>query len=116
MTSDRKFIVVTSPTVPGKAVVRTLGLVSGNAVRARHVGKDILAGLRNLVGGEIIEYAKLLAESREQALDRMVTQAEKRGANAVVSMQFSTSVIMGGAAEMMAYGTAVIVEDNRPLE
>ena len=112
MTFDRKFIVVTSPTVPGKAVVRTLGLVSGNAVRARHVGKDILAGLRNLVGGEIIEYAKLLAESREQALDRMVTQAETRGANAVVSMQFSTSVIMGGAAEMMAYGTAVIVEDN----
>ena len=113
MTSVRKFIVVTSPTVPGKAVVRTLGLVSGNAVRARHVGKDILAGLRNIVGGEIIEYAKLLAESREQALDRMVTQAEKRGANAVVSMQFSTSVIMGGAAEMMAYGTAVIVDDNR---
>ena len=112
MTFDRKFIVVTSPTVPGKAVVRTLGLVSGNAVRARHVGKDILAGLRNLVGGEIIEYAKLLAESREQALDRMVTQAETRGANAVVSMQFSTSVIMGGVAEMMAYGTAVIVEDN----
>ena len=112
MTSDRKFIVVTSPTVPGKAVVRTLGLVSGNAVRARHVGKDILAGLRNLVGGEIIEYAKLLAESREQALDRMVTQAETRGANAGVSIQFSTSVIMKGAAEMMAYGTAVIVEDN----
>ena len=112
MASDRKFIVVTSPTVPGKAVVRTLGLVSGNAVRARHVGMDILAVLHNLVGGVIIEYAKLLAESREQALDRMVTQAEKRGANAVVSMQFSTSVIMGGAAEMMAYGTAVIVEDN----
>ena len=112
MTSDRKFIVVTSPTVPGKAVVRTLGLVSGNAVRARYVGMDILAVLRNIVGGEIIEYAKLLAERREQALDRMVTQAEKRGANAVVSMQFSTSVIMGGAAEMMAYGTAVIVEDN----
>ena len=112
MTSDRKFIVVTSPTVPGKAVVRTLGLVSGNAVRARHVGMDILAVLRNIVGGDITEYAKLLAESREQALDRMVTQAEKRGANAVVSMQFSTSVIMKGAAEMMAYGTAVIVEDN----
>ena len=116
MTVDRKFIVVTSPTVPGKAVVRTLGLVSGNAVRARHVGMDILAVLRNIVGGDITEYAKLLAESREQALDRMVTQAEKRGANAVVSMQFSTSVIMKGAAEMMAYGTAVIVEDNRPLE
>ena len=112
MTVDRKFIVVTSPTAPGKAVVRTLGLVSGNAVRARHVGMDILAVLRNIVGGDITEYAKLLAESREQALDRMVTQAEKRGANAVVSMQFSTSVIMGGAAEMMAYGTAVIVEDS----
>ena len=112
MTSDRNFIVVTSPTVPGKAVVRTLGLVSGNAVRARHVGKDILAGLRNIVGGEINEYAKLLAESREQAIDRMVAQAERLDANAVVSMQFSTSVIMGGAAEMMAYGTAVVIEDE----
>ena len=106
-------IVVTSPTVPGKAIIRTIGLVSGNTIRARHVGKDILAGLRNLVGGEITEYAKLLAESREQAVDRMIAQAEKVDANAIVSMQFSTSVIMGGAAEMMAYGTAVIVEDNR---
>ena len=106
-------IVVTSPTVPGKTVIRTIGLVSGNTIRARHVGKDILAGLRNLVGGEIIEYAKLLAESREQAIDRMIAQAEKVDANAIVSMQFSTSVIMGNAAEMMAYGTAVIVEDNR---
>ena len=113
MTFDTKFIVVTSPTVPGKTIIRTLGLVSGNTVRARHVGKDILAGLRNIVGGEINEYAKLLAESREQAIDRMVAQAERLDANAVVSMQFSTSVIMGGAAEMMAYGTAVIVDDNR---
>ena len=106
-------IVVTSPTVPGKTVIRTIGLVSGNTIRARHVGKDILAGLRNLVGGEITEYAKLLAESREQAIDRMIAQAEKVDANAIVSMQFSTSVIMGSAAEMMAYGTAVVVEDNR---
>jgi len=106
-------IVVTSPTVPGKTIIQTIGLVSGNTIRARHVGKDILAGLRNLVGGEITEYAKLLAESREQAIDRMMAQAERLGANAIVSMQFSTSVIMGGAAEMMAYGTAVIVEDNR---
>ena len=106
-------IVVTSPTVPGKSIIRTIGLVSGNTIRARHVGKDILAGLRNLVGGEITEYAKLLAESREQAGDRMIAQAEKVDANAIVSMQFSTSVIMGGAAEMMAYGTAVVVEDNR---
>ncbi len=112
MTFDTKIIVVTSPTVPGKTIIRTLGLVSGNTVRARHVGKDILAGLRNIVGGEINEYAKLLAESREQAIDRMVAQAERLDANAVVSMQFSTSVIMKGAAEMMAYGTAVIVEDN----
>ncbi len=106
-------IVVTSPSVPGKTIIQTIGLVSGNTIRARHVGKDILAGLRNLVGGEITEYAKLLAESREQAIDRMIAQAEKVDANAIVSMQFSTSVIMGGAAEMMAYGTAVIVEDNR---
>ena len=106
-------IVVTSPTVPGKTIIRAIGLVSGNTIRARHVGKDILAGLRNLVGGEITEYAKLLAESREQAIDRMIAQAEKAGANAIVSMQFSTSVIMGSAAEMMAYGTAVVVEDNR---
>ena len=113
MTVDRKFIVVTSPTVPSKAVVRTLGLVSGNAVRARHVGMDILAVLRNIVGGDITEYAKLLAESREQAIDRMMAQAERLDANAIVSMQFSTSVIMGNAAERMAYGTAVIVEDNR---
>ena len=105
-------IVVTSPTVPGKIIIRAIGLVSGNTIRARHVGKDILAGLRNLVGGEITEYAKLLAESREQAVDRMIAQAEKVDANAIVSMQFSTSVIMGGAAEMMAYGTAVVLQDT----
>ena len=108
----KNMIVVTSPTVPGKTIIRTIGLVSGNTIRARHVGKDILAGLRNLVGGEITEYAKLLAESREQARDRMIAQAEKVEANAIVSMQFSTSVVMGNAAEMMAYGTAVVVEDN----
>ena len=108
----RRKIVVTSPTVPGKTIIRTIGLVSGNTIRARHVGRDILAGLRNLVGGEILEYAKLLAESREQAIDRMIAKAEKLDANAIVSMQFSTSVIMGSAAEMMAYGTAVVVEGN----
>ena len=105
-------IVVTSPTVPGKTIIRTIGLVSGNTIRARHVGKDILAGLRNLVGGEIMEYAKLLSESREQAIDRMMAQAVKLDAKSIASMQLSTSVIMGGAAEMMAYGTAVIVEDS----
>ena len=111
-TSTKKFIVVTSPTIPGKKIVRTLGLVRGNTIRARHVGKDIMAGLRNIVGGEVTEYAKLLAESREQALDRMLVEAEGLGANGIVSVAFTTSVIMGGAAEMMAYGTAVVVEDE----
>ena len=110
MSETKKIIVVTTPEIPGKNLVRTLGLVRGNTIRARHVGKDIMAGLRNLVGGEVTEYAKLLAESREQALDRMVEQAEELGANAVIGLQFQTSVIMGGAAEMMAYGTAVVVE------
>ena len=104
-------LVVTSPDIPGKTITRTLGLVAGNTIRARHVGKDIMAGLRNLVGGEVTEYGKLLSESREQALDRMKAKATDLGANAVISVQFQTSVIMGGAAEMMAYGTAVIVED-----
>ena len=103
-------ILVTTPNVPEKTVVRTLGLVRGNTIRARHVGKDIMAALRNLVGGEVTEYAKLLAESREQALDRMIAEAEKLDANAIIGIQFQTSVIMGGAAEMMAYGTAVIIE------
>lgn len=103
-------IVVTTDTVPGKRIVRTLGLARGNSVRARHLGKDILALFRNIVGGEITEYVKLLAESREQAIDRMVEEAEKLGANAVVGMRFTTSMIMAGAAELLAYGTAVVVE------
>ena len=111
-TPTKKFIVVTSPTIPGKKIVHTLGLVRGNTIRARHVGKDIMAGLRNIVGGEVTEYAKLLAESREQALDRMLGEAEGLGANGIVSVAFTTSVIMGGAAEMMAYGTAVVIEDE----
>ena len=110
--AEKEMLVVTSPEIPGRKIVRTLGLVSGNTIRARHVGKDIMAGLRNLVGGEVVEYGKLLSESREQALDRMKAKAEKLGANAVISLQFQTSVIMGGAAEMMAYGTAVGVEDE----
>ena len=107
----KRMIVVTSPDIAGKKVVRTLGLVRGNTIRARHVGKDILAAFRNLVGGEIHEYGKLLAEAREQALDRMVDEAEQSGANAIISVRFATSVVMGGAAEMLAYGTAVVVED-----
>jgi uncharacterized protein YbjQ (UPF0145 family) len=105
-------IVATTPEIPGKRIVRTLGLVRGNTIRARHLGKDILAVLRNIVGGEIQEYAKLLAEAREQALDRMVAEAEELGANAIVGVRFATSVVMGGAAEMLAYGTAVTVEDE----
>ena len=108
--SGSKIILVTTPTISEKKIVRTLGLVRENTIRARHIGKDIMAGLRNLVGGEVTEYAKLLAESREQALDRMVAEAEKLNANAITGVQFQTSVIMGGAAEMMAYGTAVIIE------
>ena len=110
MSDTTKITLVTTPTLPGKTIVRTVGLVRGNTIRARHIGKDIMAGLRNLVGGEVTEYAKLLAESREQALDRMVDQAEELGANAIIGLQFQTSVIMSGAAEMMAYGTAVVVE------
>lgn len=105
-------IVVTSETVAGKRIVKSLGLVRGNTVRARHLGKDIMAGLRNIVGGEVHEYAKLIAESREQALDRMVGEAEALGANAVVALRFTTSVMMGGAAELLAVGTAVVVEDD----
>lgn len=91
-------------------ITATLGLVRGNTIRARHLGKDILAGLRNLVGGEIGEYTKMLAESREQSLDRMVAEAERLGADAVVATRFVTSPVMQGAAELLAYGTAVKIE------
>ena len=103
-------IVVTSETVANHRIVRTLGLVRGNTVRARHVGKDILAGFRNIVGGEIHEYSKLMAESREQTIDRMIAEAERLGANAIVTTRFTTSVMMGGAAELLAIGTAVVIE------
>lgn len=103
-------IIVTSETVANHRIVKTLGLVRGNTVRARHVGKDILAGLRNIVGGEIHEYTKLMAESREQTLDRMIAEAEGLGANAIVTTRFTTSVMMGGAAELLAVGTAVVIE------
>jgi uncharacterized protein YbjQ (UPF0145 family) len=104
-------IVTTTGEVAGKRIVRTLGIVRGNTIRARHVGRDIMAGLRNIVGGEVSEYTKLLAEAREQALDRMVEEARSLGANAVVEVRFSTSEVMSGAAELLAYGTAVVVED-----
>ena len=103
-------IVVTTDNIPGKRVVRTLGLVKGNTIRARHIGKDILAGLKGIVGGEISEYTKMVAESREQCLDRVIEEAEALGANAVVGLKFTTASMMQGAAELLAYGTAVIIE------
>lgn len=103
-------IVVTSDHIAGKKIVKTLGLVRGNTIRARNLGKDILAGLKQIVGGEIQEYTKLMAEAREQALDRMQTEAEAMGANAVVDVKFSTSEVMNAAAEILVYGTAVVVE------
>jgi uncharacterized protein YbjQ (UPF0145 family) len=107
-------ILATTDTVPGKRIVKTCGLVRGNAVRARHVGRDIVALLRNIVGGEIHEYTKLMAESREQAIDRMSDEAKRLGANAVVGMRFTTSFISAGAAELLAFGTAVVVADEKP--
>lgn len=107
-----KLIVVTASEISGCRIVRTLGLVRGNTIRARHLGKDILALLRNIVGGEVAEYTKLMAEAREQALDRMMDEARQLGANAVVCLRFATSVIMGGAAELLAYGTAVVIEEG----
>ena len=91
-------------------IKKTFGIVQGSTIRARHIGTDILAGFRNLVGGEVHEYTKMLAESREQALDRMKAEAEAVGANAIVCLRFTTSTIMSGMAEFLAFGTAVLVE------
>ncbi len=103
-------IVVTTAEISGTRVVRTLGLVRGNTIRARHLGKDIMAIFRNMAGGEIHEYTKMLAEAREQAIDRLVEDAEGLGANAVIGLRFQTSMIQSGAAEMLCYGTGVVVE------
>jgi uncharacterized protein YbjQ (UPF0145 family) len=107
---ERQIFITTTEHVPGMRIVRAVGVARGNSVRARHIGIDILAGLKNMVGGEIRDYTKLLGESREQALDRMAEQAKDMGANAVIAMRFSTSVVAGGAAELLAYGTAVVLE------
>ena len=103
-------IVVSSGQVEGKTIAKTLGMVKGSTVRARHLGRDITASLRGLVGGEIEEYTKLMAEAREQAIHRMEDEAEKMGANAIVDTRFMTSMVMSGAAEILVYGTAVVVE------
>jgi len=103
-------IVTTSDRVEGRAISKTIGLVRGSTIRARHLGKDIMAGLRGMVGGEISEYTKMMAEAREEAIQRMIEDAEKKGANAVVGMRFGTSMIMQNAAEVLAYGTGVVLE------
>ena len=97
-------------TVPGKTIVEHYGLVQGNTIRAKHIGRDIMAGFKNVFGGELKGYTELLSESRQEATDRMVAQAEEFGANAVVNVRFSTSSIAAGAAELYVYGTAVKVE------
>ena len=103
-------ILSTSGQIEGKKIVKTVGLVKGSTIRARHLGKDIMAGFRGMVGGEITEYTKMMAEAREESIQRMVEDAEKKGANAIVSMRFSTSMIMQNAAEVLAYGTGVVLE------
>jgi len=107
----RKVTLSSSDHIYGKKIVKHLGLVRGSSIRARHIGHDILAKFRGLVGGEIHEYTKLLAESREQVLDRMMDDARELGGNAIVSIRFSTSQIAAGSAELMVYGTAVYYED-----
>jgi len=103
-------ILVTTENVPGKTIKRSLGLCRGNTIRARHIGRDISAALKNIVGGEIRDYTKMMAESREQAIDRMIEEAENLGANAIVNVRFTTSMIMQSASEILVYGTAVVVE------
>jgi uncharacterized protein YbjQ (UPF0145 family) len=105
-------ILTSTHEVHGKRIVKSLGLVKGNTVRARHIGQDVMAFLRNIVGGEVTNYTKLIAESREQALDRMAAEAVALGANAIVTIRFAQSSIAQGACEILVWGTAVIVEDQ----
>ncbi len=108
-------IIVNTEQVPGHRILEVKGLVQGNTIRAKHVGRDIGAGLKNLVGGELTGYTELLSESRQQATERMVQVAEDLGANAVVNVRFTTSSVASGAAELYAYGTAVVVEADGPV-
>jgi len=103
-------IITTSAQIEGKTIAKTVGLVKGSTIRARHLGKDLMAGFRGMVGGEISEYTKMMAEAREQAIQRMVEDAEKQGANAIVSMRFTTSMVMQSASEILAYGTGVVLK------
>ncbi len=103
-------IITTTNEVEGKRIVQTIGLVRGSTIRARHLGRDIMAGFRGMVGGEITEYTKMMAEAREEAIDRMASDAADKGANAVIGMKFTTSMVMSSAAEILAYGTGVVLE------
>lgn len=103
-------MLTTTDRIEGRRIAETLGLVRGSAIRTRHVGRDIVASLRNLVGGEVPEYTKMMAQSREQALQRMEEKARELGADAIIGVRFTTSMVMSGAAEMLAYGTAVKLE------
>ncbi len=103
-------IAVTTNEIEGRKIVKTIGLVRGSTIRAKHIGKDIMAGLRGMVGGEITEYTKMMAEAREQATQRMIEDAERQGANAVVGLRYSTAMVMQNAAEILAYGTGVVLE------
>ena len=104
-------IITTTDQIEGKRIVEVKGLVQGNTVRARNVGRDIIANFRNIIGGEIVGYTNLMTEARGQAGERMEAQAEELGANAIVGMRFVTSMVLAGASELLAYGTAVVVED-----
>ena len=103
-------IITTSEQVEGKKVKKTIGMVKGSTIRAKHIGKDIMASFRNIAGGEITEYTKMMAEAREEALNRMIEVAEKEGANAIIAVRFGTSMVMQNAAEVLAYGTGVVLE------
>ena len=103
-------IVTTTEQVEGKRIVKTIGMVRGSTIRAKHIGKDIMAAFRNIAGGEITEYTKMMAEAREEALNRMIEVAEKEGANAIIAVRFGTSMVMQNAAEVLAYGTGVVLE------
>ena len=103
-------IVVTTPDVAGQRITSVLGMVRGSSIRTKHVGKDVIATMRNVAGGEIFEYTKMMAQAREQAVDRMVEEAQSLGADAIVAVRFQTSMVMRGAAEMLCYGTAVRLE------
>ena len=104
-------IITPAASIPGKRITRSFGLVRGSTIRARHLGKDILAALKGLVGGEIEEYTKMMAEAREQAIVRMQEEAEQHGANAITDVRFTTAYVMGAASEVLVFGNAVLVED-----